>query len=281
MEGVRVLARVQYVLVAQTPTMGAETPKGWRIMTIEYKAIDAGIKQAGEDGSFEAVIATLGVVDRDGDIVEPGAFGNATVHVLPAHDSGSVSLGKAQIVERGNLAIAVGQFNMEIQKAVDWSSSLRFDLKHPPSIQQWSWGFVIEKDSRDTIDGDPVRRLIDVDTFEISPVVRAASVGTGTLSAKSEGGEPLPLVEQIKGATGTVAELVARIREIAEGRREKDGRGLGPEVRIATVEMAEECSKLLDELAATIEKEVLPDPEVSKAAARWLAMEATRVGVEL
>lgn len=255
-----------------------------------YKTIDAGIKQAGEDGSFEAVIATLGVVDRDGDIVEPGAFGDATVHVLPAHDSGSVPLGKAQIVERGNLAIAVGQFNMEIPKAQHWSSSLRFDLKNPPSIQEWSWGFRIEEASSDTIDGEPVRHLIDVDTFEVSPVLRGASVGTRTLSAKSDDGEPLPLIEQIKLVTGEVSTLIECIQKVAEVRKGK-GRGLGPDVRIASVRMGEEVSKLVDQLADAI-KEEMPsknsDPEASErrnaaatATALFLAMEARRVGVEL
>ncbi len=252
-------------------------------MNIEHKAIDAEIK-LDEAGAFEAAIATFDAIDSDRDIVKPGAFGDAVVSVLPAHDSGSVPLGKVQVKERGNLAVAVGGFNLEIGAARDWSAALKFDLANPPAVQEWSWGFIIPAggSTMEThADGEPVRIISKVDVFEVSPVLRGASVGTATLSAKSEGGDPVPLVEQIKGATGTVAELVARIREIAEGRREKDGRGLGPDVRIATVEMAEECSKLLDQLAATIEKEVLPDPEVSIAAARWLAMEATRVGVEL
>ena len=259
---------------------------------LTYKTIDAGIKQAAEDGSFEAVIATLGVVDRDGDIVEPGAFGDATVQVLPAHDSGSVPLGKAQIVERGNLAIAVGQFNMEIEKARDWSSSLRFDLKSPPAIQEWSWGFVIEEAASDTVDGEPIRRLIDVDTFEVSPVLRGSSVGTRTLSAKSEG-EPPPLVEQIKAATGEVGKLIEALQAVADRRKGK-GRGLGPDIRLATVQMAEETSKLLDQLAAAVKDEMpahdfensdedgnLRREEAAKATALYLAMEAKRVGVEL
>ncbi len=248
----------------------------------EHKAIDAEIK-LDELGSFEAAIATFDAIDSDRDIVRPGAFGDAVVSVLPAHDSGSVPLGKVQVKERGNTAVAVGGFNLEIGAARDWSAALKFDLANPPSVQEWSWGFTIPEGGSkiETMDGETVRIISKVDLFEVSPVLRGASVGTGTLSAKSEGGEPIPLVEQIKGATGTVAELVARIRQIAEDRRAKDGRGLGPEVRIATVEMAEEVSKLLEELAAAIEAEVLPDPEVAKAAARWLAMEAARVGVEL
>lgn len=251
-------------------------------MTIERKTIGTEIK-LDEAGSFEAAIATFGVIDKDRDIIERGAFGSAFAHVLPAHDSGSVPLGKVQVQERGDLAIAVGGFNLEIEAARDWSSALKFDLANPPAVQEWSWGFRIPDggSKMDTIDGEPVRIISKVDLFEVSPVLKAASIGTGTISAKGDDGQPLPLIEQIRAATGNVAELVERIREIAESRKEKDGRGLGPEVRGATVEMAEECSKLLDQLAAAIEKEVLPDPEVAKAAARWLAMEASRVGVEL
>ena len=249
-------------------------------MNMEHKAIDAEIKAAGDDGSFEAVIATLGVVDKDGDIVEPGAFGNTTVSILPAHDSQSVPLGKGKIIERGNLAILVGQFNLDIEKARDWSSHLKFDLAHPPSIQEWSWGFTIAEATSDTVDGSPVRRLADVDTFEASPVLRGASVGTGTLSAKSAG-DPPPLVEHIELATAGVSELIERLHEVAEGRKAKDGRGLGPDVRLGVIGLAQESAKMLDHLAALIETEVLPDDEVARAAAGWLAMNARRVGVEL
>jgi hypothetical protein len=252
-------------------------------MNIERKTIGATIKQAGEDGSFEAAIATFGAVDKDGDIVERGAFGVAPVFVLPAHDSQSVALGKARIEERGDLAIAVGQFNLEIQAAQEWSSSLKFDLANPPSVQEWSWGFRIPDggSKMETIVGETVRIINKVDLFEVSPVLRGASVGTRTMSAKAEGDdEPLPLIEQITMATTDVGALVERIHE-AIGTRKEDGRRLGKDVRIATVEMAEQCAKLLDELAKALEEGVLPDDEAAKAAARFLASEARRAGVEL
>ena len=154
------------------------------IMATERKTVGAMIKQAGDDGSFEAVIATLGVVDSDGDIVEPGAFGGATVSVLPAHQAQHVPLGKARIEERGDQAIAVGRFNLEIPAAAEWHSALKFDLQHPPAIQEWSWDFRPTETSEDTVDGETVRRLIKLDVKEVSPVLRAASIGTGTLSVK-------------------------------------------------------------------------------------------------
>ncbi|KKK73576.1 hypothetical protein LCGC14_2892440, partial [marine sediment metagenome] len=59
-----------------------------------------------------------------------------------------------------------------------------FDLEHPPSIQEWSWDFRPVESSQDTVDGEPVRRLIKLDTKEVSPVLRGASIGSGTISVK-------------------------------------------------------------------------------------------------
>jgi hypothetical protein len=39
--------------------------------------------------------------------------------------------------------------------------------------------------TRDTLDGEPVRRLFDIDLHEMSPVLRGASIGTRTLGVKS------------------------------------------------------------------------------------------------
>lgn len=154
------------------------------LIPTERKTVGATIKQAGEGGTFEAVIATLGVVDRDGDIVERGAFGGATVSILPAHQAQHVPLGKGRIEERGDQAVIVGQFNLDIPAAKDWHSALKFDLAHPPAIQEWSWDFRPVESSQDTVDGEPVRRLITLDTKEVSPVLRGASIDSGTLSVK-------------------------------------------------------------------------------------------------
>ena len=104
-------------------------------MDIERKTFKGEIKQLEGEGSFEAVIATLDVVDSDGDIIVPGAFQNATVSVLPAHDSRSVPLGKAKMEDRGDKAIAVGKFNLGVAAAKDWHNALKFDLEHPPAIK--------------------------------------------------------------------------------------------------------------------------------------------------
>ena len=75
--------------------------------TFEVKAVD-------DEGSFEAVIATLNVVDHDGDLTIAGAFKEQSVSILPAHTTGSGSSGKARIFEKGNEDIAQCQCNVKI-----------------------------------------------------------------------------------------------------------------------------------------------------------------------
>lgn len=155
-------------------------------MNQETKTIRAALKQAGEAGEFEAVIATFGELDRDGDIVEPGAFGDQSAPIAPAHDSMSVALGKVfRIEERGTEAVAVGKFNLDIEPGREWHKALKFDLDHPPSLQEWSWGYFPSKTRFEERDGDQVRILEKIDLIEVSPVQRGASIGTRTVTAKS------------------------------------------------------------------------------------------------
>ena len=150
---------------------------------LEYKTLH--ITKATSSGEFEAVIATLGVVDSDGDIIVPGAFGNATVSIMPAHNHGSVPLGKATMQDRGDKAVAVGKFNLDIQSGKEWHSALKLDLENPPSVQEWSFGFRVLDSEDDMRDGEPVRILKRLDVMEISPVLRGAGVNTHTLAVKS------------------------------------------------------------------------------------------------
>lgn len=154
-------------------------------MTPEQKSITTEIKLSDEKGAFEAVIATFGVVDSDGDIVEPGAFSDRPAPIMPAHDHGSVALGKARIEERGEQAVAVGRFNLDVAAARDWHSAIKFDLADPPAVQEWSWGYYVLDGAPGESEGRQVRRLHSLDVTEISPVLRGASVGTRTLAAKA------------------------------------------------------------------------------------------------
>jgi len=105
---------------------------------------------------------------------------------MPAHNQGSVPLGKvARVDERGDQAIAVGKFNLEVAAARDWHAAIKFDLAHPPAVQEWSWGYNTKDPRLGEFQGENVRFLSALDITEFSPVLRGASVGTRTLSAKA------------------------------------------------------------------------------------------------
>ncbi len=155
---------------------------------LQRKTIQVALKATDDAGSFEAVIATLGVIDHDGDVVEAGALDGQTVSLMPAHDSMSVPLGKATIVERGNDVVAVGKFNREVSAGKDWHEAIKFDLEHPPAKQEWSWGYRVKKENQrlGQLNGEDVRFLSLIDVEEISPVLKGASIGTRTLAAKAQ-----------------------------------------------------------------------------------------------
>lgn len=144
------------------------------------------LKALDEKGSGSAVVATLDVVDRDGDVIRPGAFGSQHVAVLPAHDSRVVPLGKAVLSEKGNEAIAAFTLNQEIQSGKDWTSHLKRDLEQGEPIQQWSFRFDVLKESFGAFGDNPkVRFLEELKVWEVSPVLVGAGVNTRTLEAKA------------------------------------------------------------------------------------------------
>lgn len=142
-------------------------------------------KQA-EGCEFSATIATLGVVDSDNDVLLPGAFGTIQgVPVLPAHDQGHHPIGKATVTEEDDRVIARGEFNTSTAAGSDWCQATKFDLDPsfgPPAVE-WSWGFLPTEWRMGDLDGQRVRFIERVDLLEVSPVLRGASVGTGTTCA--------------------------------------------------------------------------------------------------
>ena len=242
-------------------------------MDIERKQFRGEIKQT-DEGSFEAVIATLDVVDADGDIILPGAFQNATVSVLPAHNSRSVPLGKAKMEDRGNKAVAVGQFNLDVDVAKDWHSALKFDLENGPSIQEWSFAFRIIESSMETREGEDIRILEKLDVMEVSPVLRGAGVDTGTLNAKTR------FADQIDSTLQAVEDVVERAESITKMRASKDK---PKTLSKAHKERLAAIAEKLDSLKKSLEpKQELEVGETEMAAlADTLQSESQRLGVDI
>jgi hypothetical protein len=135
-------------------------------------------------GVVEAVVATLGVVDRDGDIVDPGALrvSPAGVVVSPWNHSSmwkeqaDPPVGFARLAERGNQLVAFVTFDdtpkgREVCKVVsdsrpDWSLGFKVTSTRPVTPSERARG--------------ALRAITGWIVSEVSPVDKGAGVSTGT-----------------------------------------------------------------------------------------------------
>ena len=163
---------------------------------VEHKDFDSAFEIKDETtGEIEAIIATFGVIDRDGDIVQKGAIPDGSVVAISeyGHSSifGDAPVGKGTIVTEGNKAIMRGQLFMDMPEAKKTLSV----LKGMGSAQQWSWGFRVtgyETPSDEQRKQGAWRIITKTETFEASPVLRGAGIGTRTVSAKQKAEDPPP-----------------------------------------------------------------------------------------
>ncbi len=210
------------------------------------------LKALGDDGTGTAVIATLDVIDLDGDVTLAGAFGSGQVaKFLPAHDWGSVPLGVATIKEVGDDVHADFQLNLDIQAAKDWHEAMKFSLSKGVR-QEFSYGFKIRDSGFGEFEGQQVRFLKDLEVLEISPVVQGAGIGTELLSVKDH--KSLPFADQIKAVVQSVEAVTARTLDI-RAKRQADGRDISPD-RVKELQgMLSAMAKAAEALDAAIKGE--------------------------
>jgi len=154
----------------------------------ERKAIGSIEVKDAEEGKVRAVVATLGVRDKDGDLIEPGAFGTQPVRVSAFnHGSwqGALPVGKGTVTESGDRAVADLQFFMETSHGQETFRT----IKGLGDLGEWSFGFDIIQES--TPDDEQqqrgiVRVLEGLKVHEVSPVLLGAGIATETVSAKCE-----------------------------------------------------------------------------------------------
>lgn len=230
-------------------------------------------KSADDDGTASWVMATLNEIDSDGDVTLPGAFGEQTFAIVPAHEHQHVPLGKGRLYEDGNEAIVEAKFNLGILAAKDWHSAIKFDLANPPAVQEYSYAYRLHDGGwkMGEFDGQQVRFLQPkadgtpgVDVYESSPVLRGAGNGTRTLAAKSG----LKFPEHIELVVADVDALIARATDVVALRGEK-----GKTIASTSADVLARLGASLDRL-----KELLAEPpdttsdEVAREFARYVAL---------
>jgi len=166
---------------------------------LNFPAERFAFKYAGDEaeGIVDAIVNTTGLVDRQKDIVEPGAFRQALNGKMPkvvnSHQP-TAFLGKVLSMAEympgsadlppslrtrglGGLAVRM-KFNLETESGRDMFSNVRGGY-----VDEWSFMFSIADAQYDS-KGIRHIKLVD-EIFEVSPVLVGANQATLTLAAKA------------------------------------------------------------------------------------------------
>lgn len=136
-----------------------------------------------QPGEFAAVFATLNVVDLDGDVTLPGAFGKQHVLIEPwNHNYQELPIGRGKIHEAGDQAIVEGKLFLDLPAG----QQHHLVLKEMGADQEWSYTFNILEAERGQREGKDVRFLKKLDVIGVSPVMRGAGVDTRTMDIKGK-----------------------------------------------------------------------------------------------
>lgn len=209
-----------------------------------------------DSGSVELAFAQLNVIDSDGDVTLPGAFGTKDVPMSAyGHASwdGALPVGKGTISEAGSWAIFKGQFFMDTTAGRDTHAT----LKGLGPLAEFSYGYNVLDGGPGTFEGKAVRFLKSLDTFEVSPVLKGAGLGTHLRSIKS--GAPAsaaPYAEQLLWYSEGLPALIDRFKSHA-ATRASEGRKLSRADRAALEDLVE---TLDGQLSAARELLIVPEP---------------------
>jgi HK97 family phage prohead protease len=156
--------------------------------TMAQKAFFAPLelKADGEEGSFSAVFATLNVIDHDGDVTVPGAFrdGQKVRIAYWGHRWQDLPVGKGVIHADEEKAWVDGRFFLDTNAGLETYRT----VKALEELQEWSYGFDIEKWSVGKFADREVRFLEGLNVHEVSPVMLGAGIGTQTTAIKAADG---------------------------------------------------------------------------------------------
>lgn len=199
-------------------------------MTLEKKSFNAklALKAAGEPGEFEAVFATMNVVDLDGDVTIPGAFGKQSVVVESwNHQYALPPVGRGDIFERENEAVIAGKFFLDTPSGAEHYAV----VKGLQDIQEFSYSFVILEAEFGKHDGKEVRFLKKMDVFGVGPVTRGAGIDTRVTSIKGQKPDPKG------GDEGEHHESGSSEGETGDGKPSGAGPGVTTEMDILEMEL--------------------------------------------
>jgi len=138
-----------------------------------------------EPGEFEAIFATLNVIDYDNEVTVPGAFtdGQEVRIASYGHNWGDLPVGRGTIREEKDTARVLGKFFLQTIGGRETYET----IKALGDLQEWSYGFDVLDWEDGEFEGHDVTFLKSLDVIEVSPVMLGAGVDTRTLDIKARG----------------------------------------------------------------------------------------------
>lgn len=207
-----------------------------------------------DEGFVEAVFATLNVIDKDGDVILPGAITEGTKVAVSAygHSSwgGELPIGKGTIHEVGDELVAKLGFFMETSHGRDAFHT----VKGLEEMGEWSFSLQEITSTDGEWQGKQANIISRIGAIkEVSPVFVGAGVNTRTLATK---GADLKFSEHCEAVLAAVKALRTRASEVVALRAEK-GKSLGDDATKQLTALVGE----LDGVRALLDEPEPPTPE--------------------
>lgn len=153
---------------------------------------DVTMKAVSDTGTVSAVIATIGVIDRDGDVMLDGCLpAPVKVTISPYNHAlwnvgapGIVPLGYGEFKQDGDHLVFDGQFNMDIQAAREAHADIKMAMDYGVNTE-WSFSLHDKVVEQVKVNGVFATGIKSFAATEVCRVARGASIGSGTRAVKS------------------------------------------------------------------------------------------------
>lgn len=218
---------------------------------MKRKSIPAGrvtVKNA-DEGLVDAVFATLGVVDSDGDVITKGAIPHESKVTISAYGhkswDGVLPVGTGTIKEVGDEAIVSARFFLDTEVGRDTFTTVKNLAAE--GLGEWSFSLTDVVAHRGDVDGVQANIITGVKIHEVSPVLVGAGVNTRTLATKGA-----KFSEHADAVMADVDELITRAEEVVTLRAAK-GKTIGDESAALLTKVSDALERL---------KTLLDDPDV-------------------
>jgi hypothetical protein len=222
---------------------------------------DVEIKAA-DKGQVEATIATIGVLDHDGDVMCDGCLPESKVAISPfGHAIWAASYSSTPVVPLGygvfkqddEHLVFSGRYNLDVQAGREAFADVKMALAEGVNTE---WSFSLQKIIAENgeIDGQPARFIKSFRPAEVSRVLQGASIGSGTSAVKGA-----TFSEHADTVLAAVDVLAARAAEVVALRAEK-GKTISDESAGLLAQLADR----LDAIKALLTAEPnpnTPDPD--------------------